>query len=79
MGAQRKREREKEINKLTDKILKLEAKHKQYLTTQSTIDLLGTRKPSQQTLEPNASYFLGRKCIMNNVNGTRQANFWQGP
>lgn len=62
MGAQCKRERETEINKLTDKILKLEVQHKPSLTTQSAIDSLETRKTLQQTLVARIqSFFLFRK------------------
>lgn len=43
---------------MTDKILKLEAQHKQSLTTRTANDLLETRKTLQQTLDVTTKRFL---------------------
>lgn len=58
MGAQRKRDKEKEITKLTDKISNLESQHKQSLTTRSAAQLLETRKTLQQLVDATAKRFL---------------------
>lgn len=58
MGCQRKRHREKELTKLTDKILEVETLHKQSLTTQTATELLETRKTLQQTLDATTKRFL---------------------
>lgn len=58
MGAKRKRDREQDITKLTDKILKLETLHKQSLMTQTATELLETRKMLQQTLDVTTKHFL---------------------
>lgn len=58
MGTQRKRERDNDITRLTDKIARLEALHKQSLMTASASELLDTRKTLQQLFEAKAKRFL---------------------
>lgn len=68
MGSHRKRQREKEIKHLTDRIHKLESLHKQSLTVKSTTKLLDTRKTLQQILETKTKRFLffsGKRFITN--------------
>lgn len=58
MGAQRKRDKERESSKLTEKISNLESQHKQSLTTQKATELLETRKILQQTIDATTKRFL---------------------
>lgn len=58
MGTRRKKETDKEIVKLTNKIRELETPHKQSLTTQSAALLLETRNSLKQILETKSRRFL---------------------
>ena len=58
MGAKRKRDGEKVINDLTNKILELESQHKQSLSEKHAGDLLEARKALQQLMTVTAKRFL---------------------
>lgn len=77
MGAKRKREREDKINKIANRIHELELLHKQYLSSQTALELLEARKALQQILDNRTKRFLffRKRSIMSQV--TKQEDFWQ--
>lgn len=58
MGTQKKRERDKEIMKLSQKIQLLETLHKKSLSVQSATTLLETRKSLKQLLDSKSKRLL---------------------
>lgn len=62
MGARHKREKEQEVRRLIEKIHSLETKHKQFLSEQSALELLETRRAIQQIFEARTKRFLFYKC-----------------
>lgn len=80
MGTHRKREKEKEIAQLADKIHSLETLHKQSLSIHLALALLDTRKALRQILDAKTKRFLffhKKKITMSTM--TKLAKYWQWP